>query len=292
MKSSVHFPRTCLILTITTSGNAMLLKIMTLFIAFFLEVTGAQAATVGQVCSEAEIEAVGKHFQIDDFSYQGKAEGQSGVIIDAACRLLPDKSGRRIAAFAYYSAAGSVSGKQMLLVLLDHHKPVSSFASALGEDGLTHIEEGSLQFAEQRYRLAPGVWAYALDVHSVYASSHCLDGGQGALRSLYVIDAAAIRPVLEDFVTSTWNYINPDSDCNRAGAVKASENFYYRLTTGKPRNRGYSNLLITATSTQGLTGTPGVRTRKAFQYVLRYDGKRYPMHSFNGGGDELKRWQN
>jgi hypothetical protein len=160
----------------------------------------------------------------------------------------------------------------MLVTLIDpaQGKVIASYWTLVEVDAVTRYVDG-IKFDTARYFVQPGLRAFGIDVGTY--SPRSADGGYGPMRTLYVREGAAIRPILSDMAVSSWRYLpgrapwengnseNPDRE-------PATETFSYTIGIAGTRSNGFADLLITRSSDQ-----PKV---KATTQLLHYDGKRYP----------------
>jgi hypothetical protein len=253
----------------------------------------AQTGPAGaqQICSPSTLDLLGKHFGISDLSYPQSARTSDaenrGVIVAGACKAWPNDKSQTIAIVAY--DAGVEHEKALLVALVDTSRAVvlASYRGAMQEDAAMTVGADSFWIDTARYDLAPGVRAFGFDATTSY-SQGCVDGGLGPIRTLFVRDGKAIRPVLEGFYMSTWTFVEGGPSCASGDREIVTETIAYAIGVGKAARKGLSNLRITATSSFSNGAKP---TRKPLQYDLQYDGEKYPTTTtFNGAAGKIDRW--
>ncbi len=260
------------------------------FICFsFVQSVHAHPDSDKQRCSEPIVNLVGRHFNISDFSYPRDGMYPSaengGVITAGACKVWPKNNAITIAAFAYDDDS-EINGKSLVVVMVDNRKNkiISAYKGAQIDFAGFYVAQDGLQIDTARYDLAPGIRAIGLDVTETY-NPNCGDGGAGPARTLFVQDGGMIRPVLENFYTSTWSLVQGNK-CGAGDEEIVSEYLSYSIEISKAATNGYANLIITATLSYDNGDKP---KQKPFQYELHYDGNRYQN---SGGGTEFANWQN
>jgi len=248
-----------------------------------LSTHAALAAAPDQACPPAVIERIGRVLELDNF----KPRDEEGIVVSAACKPWPMDSKLLLAAVAYDQ--GQESQKSLFLALL---RPadglvVASHRGSIGEDAVVSLYGGSLRIDTARYELAPGVRAFGLDIASGTPGPRCAEGGLGPTRSLYVVEKARIRPVLEEVWLSHWWFVkgsNPacslvdtdDSEIEQAG---------FTIAVDSGVTNGFKDLVVTGTSR-----VPEDRKarRQPLKVRLQYDGARYPTGTLV---DDIQRWR-
>jgi hypothetical protein len=232
-----------------------------------------------QRCSESTLNLVGKHLALSDFSYPRDSIYPSakngGMIVAGVCKAWPRNTAITIAAFAY--------DDKLVVAMVDNLKSKvnATYEVDLMDFAGLGVDENGLRIDTARYDLAPSVRAFGIDVTERY-NPGCHEGGHGAIRTLFVQDGKKIKPILENFITSSWRFANNDLTCIIEDAEKETEDFSYSIGISKVTTNGYANLLITAISSQS--------SRKPFYYELQYDGKEYPNNSQYSA--EIDKWRN
>lgn len=248
-----------------------------------------QADSEKNRCDKSIVNLVGKYLNVSDFSYPRDhmypSAENGGVITAGVCKVLPKDHSKTIGIFAY-DDEGVEYGKRLIVVLADIQRMeiVAIYRGAITEDAAMTVGSNSFKIDTARYDIAPGIRAFGLDVTSSY-SQGCGDGGLGPVRTLFIQEGKVIRPVLEYFYISSWRFIKGGPSCVGGEGEIVTEGISYSIGIGKTTTNGFSDLLITATSS--------LSKRSPFQYNLRYNGKKYPTSSgLNGGGVELDKWKN
>jgi len=150
------------------------------------------------------------------------------------------------------------------MVNVDTLNILSAYRGSIGEDAVTHVNEGSLKFDTARYFLAKNVRAFGLRI-SANVEPRFSEGGYDDFLSLYILDGKEMRPVLTDLAMRHWTY--------EGGVPGGPKNYTTRvtdftLTIAPTVSHGFSDLLISAKT----TGEKKILTHK-----LRYNGKFYPF---------------
>jgi hypothetical protein len=248
----------------------------------------AQSDSGQQRCSKSIVSLVGQHIGIGDFSFPRSGASPSvengGVITAGACKVWPINRAVTIAAFAYDDES-DVNGTSLVIALVDNikGKVISTYKGGQMDFAGFGVAEDGLRLDTARYDLAPGVRSFGVDVTERY-NPNCGDGGVGSMRTLFVQDGATIRPVLEQFITSSWRFVKGGNPrCLGAEAAKetVTEDTSYSISISHAATKGYANLLITEASSYS---NGDQSKQKSSQYELRYDGvkyadKRFPVSS-------------
>ncbi|MGN6329133.1 MAG: hypothetical protein ACTHL5_09350 [Rhodanobacter sp.] len=252
-----------------------------------------------QLCTPAEIKAVADFLDLPQLEWiSGDGEPGDSALVTAACKVNPVAPRQTIVAVAY--DADNEDGKALTIVLLDNvrQRVLASYRGDIGEDAMMRVETGSLWIDTADYALAQGVRAFAVDEISGY-SPNCGDGGIGPSRYLYVREGKRIRPVLNAFGMSYWEFIRRGADrCNSPADPDAPTvigNTDLSLAVAPTSSHGYHDLLVTARFSRDdgklvheyFANSPcGPR----FHYLLHYDGKEYSTRGWESSffcGDRL-----
>ena len=249
----------------------------------FGESAYGQADAKKEHCDEYIVNLVGKHFEVRDFLYADL--DKNGVIVAGACKVWPKDRSITIAVFVfdptYPIYRDRIVGEKSLIVALvdNKNKKIIATYEGLVQGGVaTSAEEARrLKIDTARYDIAPSVRAFGFDMG--FSNNRCdsiSGGGLGAVRILFVQDGKEIRPILENFHTSSWRVV-------KNGDLQSCSEIYYSIGISKSATNGFANLLITADRKND--------KRQPFKYEIRYDGKTYPTSPFNGTGTEFNKWE-
>ncbi|WP_426340393.1 hypothetical protein ACN9MZ_00430 [Pseudoduganella sp. S-14] len=232
-------------------------------ITAILAMIALPALAESQACSEQELDMVATFL-----TESGKRKGSEDepAAIASACKPWPGKEPYTIGFVVY--EGGTQDGKRLLVALLDraHAKVVASSWRVAEEDALLRYVDG-IRIDTARYQLQPGLRAFGVDINT--HSPRYAEGGYGALRTLYVREGSAIRPVLSDMPVSRWSYLGevqwePGKDGEPAPEPDI-ERLEYTISIAATRTKGFADLLVTRKSDQQDT--------KPTIQLLRYDGK-------------------
>lgn len=236
---------------------------------------GSAGAPRDPSCPPALVQSVSEQLKLP--GRVGAAAGDdadASIVVAAACKASPADRSQTYVALAY--DAGDQDGKRLVLAIVQGGRVVADYRGEIYEDATLTVQSDSLHIDTAPYVLAQGVRAFGLDV-SGWASPHCGDGGEGPTRSLYVREGAHIRRVLADMTVSSWRYVQEGNDrCNPSAPADAPtvvENTRYTLSVLPETHHGFHDLQVTATATRD-DGKPSQDGR---HYLLKYDGKRYPV---------------
>ena len=238
---------------------------------------GAAGSQKGQSCQSVLIQSVSEQLELPGLVDAG-ADGDSGAsaVVAAACKPNPENRRQLYVALAYDT--GDQDGKRLLLAIVEGGHVVADYRGEIYEDATLTVQSDSLHIDTARYVLAKGVRAFGLDV-SGWASPNCGDGGDGPSRSLYIREGTHIRRVLADMVLSSWRYVREGNDrCNPSAPADAPtviENTRYTLRVLPDTSHGFYDLQVTATTSRD----DGKSSEDGGRYVLKYDGKQYPVPS-------------
>lgn len=249
----------------------------------------AQPREESSLCSNANVELVGKHFHLDKFVYpEWGALENGGLIVAGVCKPWPTNKSRVIAAFAYN--AGGEYEKTLVIAVIDTrtNQIVTAYKSTIQEDSALTVGEKSLRIDTARYDIAPGVRAFGIDITNSYHQG-CVDGGLDTERTLYVPDHKTLRPVLKLYAISYWSYIqggNPRCGAPEDIAV-IIENVGLTLEMNNAVTNGYRDIVVKGSSSRD----DGKPTGKGeFSYVLRYDGSEYPTDRMSQAFEKWNVW--
>ncbi|UUZ69419.1 hypothetical protein LP416_07975 [Polaromonas sp. P2-4] len=195
--------------------------------------------------------------------------GTEGNVRAASCKAWPDDKNIMLVAIAYeppkYPAATNYQlPLYIAMVNAGTLAILSTYKGSIGEDAVTHVNEGSLKLDTARYFLAKDVRAFGLRV-SANVEPRFSEGGYDDSLSLYILEGKEMRPVLRDLAMRHWTY--------EKGVPGGTKNYTTRvtdftLTVAPTVSHGFSDLLISARTTGN---------RKILRHKLRYDGKFYPF---------------
>jgi hypothetical protein len=232
-----------------------------------------------QICDAAIVELVGKFLKIDSFKVPTSDNYPEDVtvVISSACKSIPTQNPITITAIAYTTEKVDVKGLVIATVDTEKGDVLSSYWGEIEEDAGMRIVPGSLWIDTAPYNLSDGIRAFGLDLTSGYIS-HCVEGGVGATRTLYIQEARQIRPILQDLTMSYWSFIQPGmSTCaTKENASKTSiiKNITVSIGLGDTSTLGYRDLVVTALTSRD----DGKKTKKSpFRYKLYYDGQKYSI---------------
>lgn len=231
-----------------------------------LAIFALPALAESQACGEQDLELAATFLRESGKNKAGEDERSA---IAHACKPWPGKEPYTIGVFVYQ---GGQNGKQLLVALLDRaqHKVAASYWTLAEEDAIMRYVDG-IRIDTARYQLQPGLRAFGVDINTY--SPRYAEGGYGPMRTLYVREGSAIRPVLSDMPVSRWSYMGemqwePGKDGEIAPEPDI-ERFDYSISIAGTRTKGFADLVITRKSNQQDT--------KPTTQLLRYDGKLYPL---------------
>lgn len=228
-----------------------------------------------QLCTKPVVDVVMKSLGIEDFY---------NAIISEACVTLPDADKKIIATFAYDINDDGYKGFIVALVDTTNKRLVVNYKGKIQEDASMLVEGDSLRIDSGFYRLARDVTGFGIDVKPGY-QANCGDGGSGPYRTLFTYDGKSIKPVLEDFIVSSWSFLKGGNPrCGGSTDDVVIEDISLSIDVGTGRTNGLADLQVTAASS--------VASKQPFKYVLRYDGKKYATASGSSyGGPEYDKWE-
>jgi hypothetical protein len=255
----------------TGAGNIVgfsknIAAILILAYAFFLQYAYAEDSTAPapDKCSDS----------VSELSTRFALDGRSPLA--ATCKAWPGR-GSKIVAAAYDTDVEHE--KRLLVGLIDQAsgKVLAGYSRIIQEDATMTVGAASLRIDTGRYDLAPGVRAFGVDLSSAL-SQGCGEGGFGPVRTLFIRDGNAVRPVLEDFYLSTWRFVKGGPSCAIAEDQEVIiETTTYAIGIGKSVSKGFANLRITETSNDDAGGKA---VRKPASREVQYDGKAYRFVQF------------
>ena len=234
-----------------------------------------------QICSNQMVADVGEQMHIANFAYSQNAYEATaetgGVIVAGVCKVWPKDNDITIVAFAYN--AGVADEKSLILATINSrtHAIIARYKSVIQEDAGMRVENSSLHIDTARYDLAKGVRAIGLDMTSGYIP-HCEDGGIGSQRTLFVQETDALRPVLENFIMSEWQYTQGGNvRCTGPNSPEViTQESQYHIAMSPKYTHGFADLIISATnSTHNIESDKTTKMSTSVQYTLHYDGKTY-----------------
>jgi hypothetical protein len=234
-----------------------------------------------QACTAGVLSVLGRELQVAHFVPEPAFFGKDpqGVIKTAACKRLPDDPRLTLVAVAW--DAGKADAKSLAVAIVDETTStlVSLSREEIGEDAATQVDNGSLRLDTAPYELAPGVRAYGVDVFTEDRS--CGDGAVGPVRTLYVREGRALRPVLEGLAVSQYRYLRggpPHCAADPAEAASAIlEDNQVSIGLGAAGRDGWRDLLLTASSKR----SDHQPSRKPLRVRVRHDAQGYPLDVFN-----------
>jgi hypothetical protein len=260
-------------------GFNMIKNIALIIILAFLGLTQsvhAQTTARKPICSKSIIKAVGKHFDISNFSYfqDGKhtSGSSAGVINSGACKPWPNDNAITIATFAYNDknievGQSDLEGKSLVIAMIDSTKN-KILASYKGKQSGFGVAQDGLQLDTARYNLASGVRAFGINETEQY-NPNCGDGSLGPSLSLFVRSGSTIKPVLNNFYSY---YTRTKGRCVMGKDEEVIEETERSISIGKAITNGYANLLITEFTTTWEGKEP---KKKSSQVELHFDGEKY-----------------
>jgi hypothetical protein len=231
-----------------------------------------------QACSTDLINVVGRHIQLEDFSY-----GNAGVLVADACKVWPKDNTITLLAIAYLAKPDDVLNLAVAMIDNSNSKVIASYKDVLGKQAAMHLGRNSLNIDTARYDVTRGIRAFGVDITRGNIAD-CGASGQGRVRNLYVLEGNEIRPILEDFYLSSWRFVSGgDPGCiSRENVLKASEpvieTIVLKIAIDKSVTNDYFDLSIFSMSS---INNGSQSNREPFQYELKYDGKKYPVNEMN-----------
>lgn len=256
-----------------------------LSLAFYIPTT-VYAGNIQQYCNATDYEAIAKYL----------GEPVAGLVprlIDAACSPAPQKIGSRILVAALPRDQQShdpdfPSNDLIILVLNGNGRILASDRSDTGEDAGLRLERGSIRIDLAPYNVSDEIRLFGIDLTSGHIW-HCVDGGYGAIRTLYRVNGRKIESVLPELFVTEWVFIHePYGRCNgneKSGDLAVVEEFNKTISISKERSNGFSDLIIRGASRLRyipLQGKEYFRNskRSSFEFHLHFDGRKYNTKEF------------
>jgi len=158
------------------------------------------------------------------------------------------------------------------LVDLDAGLVRAAFKGTVAEDPWMQVSQGSLRVDTAPYDLAPGVRAFGVDVTSTADRVSCVDAGLGAVRTLFVHEGQALRPVLGLFGVSAWAFTHGNPVCEPdTAAASRLETTWATIAIAPHATHGFADLVVT----ESIEGREPGRKLRGERYELHYDGTTY-----------------
>ena len=239
-----------------------------------------------QICTGAQLDVVSRFLKlpaVPDDADRGYFNVPQGTIMAAACKRRPEQPGVTLVALAWQadkpaSAADEPGTKSLLIAAMDEAqgRVLASRRETIEEDASVRVDSGSLWIDTAAYTLAPGVRAFGVDFTSGYIP-HCNDGFTGAIRTLYVQEGAAIRPISAPLTISGWEILKRNDRCGNDPGPTVIEYDVASISVAPTSTNGWHDLIVTNTGTHEETGDDGkVRTKSMGRRQTRrvyIDGK-------------------
>ena len=233
-------------------------------------------AADGQACAPADLAPV--NAWLAQHPFLAGTAGADGLVA-AACRQAAGNAGTTIVAAAYRGARGDRKNLAVALVDTASHQVRGAYKGVVEENEHLYIGRDTLRVDPTSYPLAPGVRSFGVDLASATPPPPCAGGTWDWRRTLFVVDGAAIRPVLGVIALSSWQR-RPDPE--RCGAQNADLQESTTRTTfaaDAHASGGFADLVVTDT----VRGTS--RRPRLLRYMLQYDGTAY-----RGQGGSANAW--
>lgn len=222
------------------------------------------AAERDPACSEQLQELAGSFLQANG---RRQESGDDRPAISSACKPWPGKEPYTLGVFVYDGIAQDT--RRILVALLDQPRStvVASYWAAVPSDAIETYREG-IRIDTARYQLQPGLRAFGVDFNTTEPRYQY--GGYGPMRTLYVREGEAIRPVLSGMAIASWRLLNDpwEKGAEENGPAPEFERFNSTIAIAATRSKGYADLLVTRKSDR-----PGA---KPTTQLLHYDGRQYP----------------
>jgi len=191
--------------------------------------------------------------------------------VAAACKASPTDPARVIVAAAYGQGGSDFGDPVNFIAALVEPRGRhvrSTFTGSIPTDAAMALAPGSLHIDTARYDLAPGVRAFGVDVTSSAHGPSCPDGGFGPLRTLFVQDGAALRPVLASVELSSWQRLaGPACAWTEGQDDVVIQNTVTTIAVDPHVTHGFADLV--------LSGRVDGHVAPRLRAVLRYDGSKY-----------------
>lgn len=257
---------------------------LTLFLATLLSAglwpLGAQAREAAPACDVPAVARVlGKRLGIE-FPHGG----QSGDVLDLACKPLPEHPQWSIVALFHDlkqpdgTPIDDQKGIAVAVVDLRRGGVRSLYQDKLELNPGIRITDSSLSIDPGRYELAPDVRAFGVRM-DIGHTPKCADGGSTQYITLLVPEGKHLRPVLKRqplhvWTVAKWNLAANIDDC----AIESINEADLTLVPGSATSHGLRDLAVTARIQAGRPWpdragpSPG---RKKVLTTLHYDGTEY-----------------
>jgi hypothetical protein len=218
-------------------------------------------------CSNATVQSVGKHFELDYFAYPDTSETKSGRIKAGVCKTWPVNQSRMIAAFAYDD--GTQDEKKLYVAVLDSKKNqvVASYVGVIMEDAATVVLSDSLMIDTARYALSKDTRAFGVRLNN-FKDRCTYEGGFNDELTLFVVKDKEISPVLKETM-SHWIY----DDGNRcSGDEVGRTDAIIKVSIEQTRSNGFADIKLTAKRNDN---------KKSISTILKYNGESYETKHWN-----------
>jgi hypothetical protein len=202
----------------------------------------------------------------------------SGDVVAAACRDWPFDPALRLSAVAFATGAHDESrgGRPIELVIGVRRgaELVAATTSDASEDASVRWSEGALAIDTARYDLAPGRRAFGVIERTGY-SPRCAEGSADNRLTLFVIDGASLRPVLNLFLT---HGLTLQGGCfSEQEVIERNATITIALADGA--HNGFRDLSIRA----DIAGADAT----TYTAVVAYDGERYDLSDWESGFERV-----
>lgn len=266
-------------------------RLRALLVLLGLTAAGASWARDAQPCDERTLAALASQLDRSDLRLPvaGAAGAARGTaLIAAACKRWPDDPGLVAVTIAYLPAGSTAEPgnrtDQWLAALLDtaSGKLRQRYDGSIVEDALTELGDDSLWLDTARYRLAPGVRAFAVVVSSIEPGPSCADAYAENELTLFAPDDGKLRPVFDSYL-HLWRALSPLQMQSRCAAER-SESAQLTLDMGPGSSHGYADLVVTAKLETDRSASDGSNDKPRFRTVRKtvaYDGKTYPLEQIS-----------
>lgn len=220
----------------------------------------------GRPCNEPLLEMASAFLKVERLS-----QGTAGGLVAHRCKKWPADANLFLYALVY--DVGNENGKQFAVVLMHPAKDriEASYKTFINEDSMLTLGADSIELDTAPYVLKRGVRAFGVDVKSE-VSHACGDGGAGPVRILYIQQGRRIRPILKEFPVYRWHITKGEACSNEVDSVQEQVDFFLSVAT--TATHGYADINVTSRIKMSDGSTP---KRKDFRYMLRFNGKEYPL---------------
>ena len=188
---------------------------------------------------------------------------QADGLVASACKSSPVDANLLLVAAAY--AQDQEMNKNIVVAVVDTKRNAvrAAYQGVVVEQEFLRIEAGSLRLDTSRYNLAAGVRAFGVDVMSS-VNPVCAPDITISTRSLFVEEAASLRPVLNGLVVESAQ----TAACPREG--QSGTLVVTTIALSPQSSHGFANLVTTATRRRA-----HAPDQPAGRGELRYDGTAY-----------------